>query len=155
MILLWNGKCLVTAENLPITLGCQQIIINSMFKTKQSNSMFFVIYELQTICKNIAPTTIQPSCGTVALLVLYGPQISENWPRTIRATVHIYPQRSENWPRTIRVTVHIYPQISENWLRTKRATVPQLITRRVNILLVYYVMFFRGHILWKGIQISL
>ena len=30
------------------------------------------------------------SCGTVALMILgqsYGPQISENWPRTIRATV--------------------------------------------------------------------
>ena len=37
------------------------------------------------------------SCGTVALMVLrqfsdicgatYGPQVSENWPRTIRATV--------------------------------------------------------------------
>ena len=36
------------------------------------------------------------SCGTVALMVLgqfSGPQISENWPRTIRATV---PQLSRS-----------------------------------------------------------
>ena len=39
----------------------------------------------------------------------YGPQISENWPRTIRATVPYGPQISENWPRTIRATV---PQLA-------------------------------------------
>jgi hypothetical protein len=31
-----------------------------------------------------------------------GPQLSENWPSTIRPTG---PQISENWPKTIRATV--------------------------------------------------
>ena len=75
--------------------------------------------------------TSDSSCGTIALMVLgqfsdiCGLQISENWPRTIRAT---RPQISENWPRTIRAKG---PQISENWPRTIRATVPQLMRQVV------------------------